>query len=190
MFDKVAVIGDSDLIFPLRALGIQVFSPASMEEARQLLKELEDKLKKVEEAKIELAKFQVLRSRFYKQKRKYRGAQPIIELTVKNGTKYSVSRAYFKGTLASPDRAVPWLKETFNYKISGGLEPGEEATWKLSPNMFSEWGSVDAPADAILTVEVEQLDGPNEEELFSTRNFSEYDADRLKRLNEQYFNMN
>ncbi len=32
--------------------------------------------------------------------------------------------------------------------------------------MFSKWGSVDAPPDALLTVEVVQLDGPNGEPLF------------------------
>lgn len=43
MFDKVAVIGDAELVFPLRALGIQVFSPADVEEARQALLSLEDR---------------------------------------------------------------------------------------------------------------------------------------------------
>ncbi len=41
MFDKVAVIGDAELIFPLRALGIKVFSPKDVEEARQALLSLE-----------------------------------------------------------------------------------------------------------------------------------------------------
>lgn len=41
MFDKIAVIGDADLIFPLRALGIRVYSPASTTEARDVLLSLE-----------------------------------------------------------------------------------------------------------------------------------------------------
>jgi vacuolar-type H+-ATPase subunit F/Vma7 len=41
MFDKVAIVGDSDLVFPLRALGIKVFSPTSVEEAAQIIKTLE-----------------------------------------------------------------------------------------------------------------------------------------------------
>jgi vacuolar-type H+-ATPase subunit F/Vma7 len=41
MFDKVAVIGDKDLIFPLRALGIKVYSPITAEEARRILMNLE-----------------------------------------------------------------------------------------------------------------------------------------------------
>ena len=43
MFEKVAVIGDEDLVFPLRVLGIKVYSPKTTEEAAEILKELEDK---------------------------------------------------------------------------------------------------------------------------------------------------
>jgi len=149
-------------------------------------KELEEKRAKAGEARSNLAKFEVLRSRFYKRKRQYLQSEPIIELTVKNGTDSAVSRAYFVGTLASPNRAVPWLQDSFNYSIPGGLEPGEQATWRLAPNMFSDWGKVEAPADAILTVEVEQLDGANKEMLFSTKVFSKRDAERLEKLKKQY----
>jgi len=42
MFDKVAVVGEADIIFPLRALGMKVFSPKSLGEAKQVLETLED----------------------------------------------------------------------------------------------------------------------------------------------------
>lgn len=42
MFDKVAVVGDADIVFPLRALGVKVFSPKSLEEAREILEALEE----------------------------------------------------------------------------------------------------------------------------------------------------
>jgi len=150
------------------------------------IQELQDKKVKSIKAKESLKQFEVVRSRFYKQEQKYGRDKPIIELTVKNGTSYPVSRAYFKGTLASPNRSVPWLIETFNYKISGGLEPGEEVEWSLAPNQFGDWGTVDAPTDAILTVEVEQLDGSDGEPLFSSRSFSERDAKRLEELEAEY----
>lgn len=41
MFDRVAVVGDCDLIFPLRAMGVKIFSPRDLEEARQVLESLE-----------------------------------------------------------------------------------------------------------------------------------------------------
>ena len=60
--------------------------------------------------------------------------KPIIELTVRNNTGHPVSRAYFEGVLSTPGRSVPWIKDSFNYQISGGLEPNEESTWRLAPN--------------------------------------------------------
>ncbi len=38
---KVAVVGDADLIFGLRALGIAVFSPGNSEEARAIMARVE-----------------------------------------------------------------------------------------------------------------------------------------------------
>ncbi len=151
------------------------------------IKELEEKQSQAKRAKVELAKFQVIRSRFYKVKEMFLGDQPVIELTVKNGTTQPVSRAYFVGTLASPGRAVPWLKEEFNYQISGGLEPGESASWRLSPNMFvGGWSRVEAPKDAILTVEVVELEGIDGKSLFSSREFTSEDAERLTELKKKY----
>ncbi len=40
MFDKVAVIGDADLVFAFRAMGIKVFSPLSTGEARDIMETL------------------------------------------------------------------------------------------------------------------------------------------------------
>jgi vacuolar-type H+-ATPase subunit F/Vma7 len=40
MFDKVAVVGDADIIFALRALGVKVFSPKDLEEARKIMESL------------------------------------------------------------------------------------------------------------------------------------------------------
>jgi len=151
------------------------------------IKELEEKQTKAQKAKIELAKFQVIRSRFYKVKQMYLGDQPMIEISVKNGTAHPVSWAYFVGTLASPGRAVPWLKEEFNYQISGGLEPGETANWRLSPNMFlGGWSRVEAPKDAIFTVEVVELEGAEGKPLFSSREFTTADAERLAELKTKY----
>lgn len=138
--------------------------------------------------KEKLANFKVISSTFKQELRnKYSSRlQPIIELTVKNGTKIPVSRAYFKGTLQSEGRAIPWLVETFNYEISGGIEPNETKTWSLAPNMFSEWGKVDSPKDAIFTVEVEQLDGVNGKRFLSVRDFSDKDKERLAELEKKY----
>lgn len=150
------------------------------------IKELEQKRKDAEAAGEELAKFEVLRSRFRMEERQYTGKQPVVELTVKNGTSYAVSRAHFEGTIASPGRSVPWLKESFNYSISGGLEPGEEQSWSLAPNSYSAWGRVEAPADAIFTAVVVRLDGPDGKAILSTKGFTDRDQKRLSELKDKY----
>ena len=156
------------------------------EQAIEEIAELEKKRKAAEVAKEELKKFEVLRSRFTQEEQKYRGKQPIIEVTVKNGTSAPISRAYFEGTIASPGRSVPWHTDTFNYSISGGLEPGEEQSWRLAPNMFSDWGKVDAPADAVFTVTVQRIDGADSQPLYSVTGFTERDEKRLSELKTKY----
>ena len=44
MYDEktnVAVIGDRNMVFPFRALGIKAFSPHNLDEAREILESLE-----------------------------------------------------------------------------------------------------------------------------------------------------
>ncbi len=154
------------------------------EEAKNEIEELYHKMEQMDKDKIMLTKFEVKRSRFYKRRkgRYYITEEPIIELTVMNGTDKSVSRCYFTGTLVSPNRSVPWIKDEFNCEISGGIEPKEEATWYLTPNMFSNWGEIDVPKDAILIVEVNQLDGADGKEIYSLNNFGEIEQERLEEL--------
>ena len=156
------------------------------QQALDEIAELEREQVVAEVAKEQLSKFEVVRSRFYQEEQQYLGNQPIIELTVMNGTDAAISRAYFEGTIASPNRSVPWHKDTFNYSISGGLEPGEEQSWRLVPNQFSGWGTVDVPDDAIFTAIVEKLDGPDGESLYSTTDFTDRDKERLSELKSKY----
>lgn len=160
------------------------------EQAFQEIAELRKKEQKAANDREKLATFEVTRSRFYKKPQRYGRPQPIIELSVKNGTDSAVSRAYFRGTLASPGRSVPWLKDTFNYPISGGIEPGETASWKLAPNSFSDWGTVDSPADAVFTVEVTKIDGPDGETLYDSEGLSEYEQNRLDELTKKFGPLN
>ena len=139
-----------------------------------------------ESSKEKLKNFIVIRSRFFQEEQQYRGKQPIIAITVKNGTNEAVSRAYFEGVLASPRRSLTWHKDTFNYSISGGLEPGEEQSWRLAPNMFSDWGQIEVPSDAVFTVTVERIDGADGSALYSTTEFTERDRKRLEELKEKY----
>ncbi len=112
--------------------------------------------------------------------------EPAIEMTVKNGTDKAISKGAFLGTITSPDRSVPWIKETFVYDISGGIEQGETATWTLKLGMFNNWGNVNAPSDATLKVEATRLYGANGELLYSAEAFSQYEQKRLDELLKTY----
>jgi len=132
-------------------------------------------------AKDKLKKFEVIRSRFYFRESDY-SSEAIIELTVKNNTDKAISRAYFDGVLISKGRSVPWVEETFNYPIPGGLEPGEEVTWKLSPNLFGEWGN--APKDRddmVFTATVTRINGVDEKAIYDT-SFTDYKEEQLSTL--------
>lgn len=155
-----------------------------LEQAKKDIAELEKEKARSQEAQSQLAKFEVTNSKFYKQRRRFGRPQPIIELEVVNNTDTAVSRAYFEGTYATPGRSVPWIEEEFNYNISGGLEPGESAQWSLAPNMFSDWGDVEEKDDAVFTVEVTRLDGPDGEAAYDVA-FGDDDAKRLEKLKER-----
>ncbi|MCG8291994.1 DUF6694 family lipoprotein [Pseudomonas entomophila] len=170
----------------------QVRKERAEKERQQALSEIAELAKKKElseAAAVLLKKFEVQQSRFYKQKQQYGlRDQPVIELVVANGTGVAVSQASFRGTISSPGRSVPWLVEEFSYAISGGIETGEGQHWKLAPNQFSDWGTVNPPQDALFTVEVTRLDGADGKPLFGGGAFTEHDAARLESLRMKYLN--
>lgn len=149
---------------------------------------LRDKKSFYDKSKIELTKFKIIESKFYKYKENEYSSYltPILELKIKNESQYPISKIYCLGTIKSKERSVPWLVEEFNYQISGGLEPNEIETWKLSPNPFSKWGTVDSPEDAIFEVTILAVNDSNNTILYSTKNFSEQEKEQLKKLEEKY----
>jgi hypothetical protein len=153
------------------------------QQALKEIKELEKKKDSAQKAKKHLSKFEILNAKFYKSKGFLK--RPVIELTVRNGTKHAISRAYFKATYASPDRHVPWTKDSFNYKISGGIEPGEKQTWKMTP-MLGDWDNIEVKSDGILTVKTVRVNGPNGKSLYDAQGLSDFEKDRLKELKKEY----
>lgn len=136
-------------------------------------------------AKTALEQFRVLKSSFHYSETRF-SHNATIELQVKNDTKFAVSRVYFDAKLQSPGRSVPWVDSEFNYSIAGGLEPGEETTWKLSPNMFGEWSRAPRDrTDMVLTVTTTRIDGADGEPIFDADKFTDQDAKRLAELRTQ-----
>jgi len=155
------------------------------QEAVEEIKSLREQKRRARQAEDSLAQFKVVHSDFYKREQRFGPDRPVIELTVVNKTDHAISRAYFNARLESSGREVPWLEEQFNYKISGGVEPGERQQWELAPNMFSDWGDVEERSDMMLKVEPYQLDGPEGDALFKA-NWSESDETRLQELLDEY----
>jgi hypothetical protein len=179
------IIAEGNRIIAERKIKEREQAVSEIEETQKKIAELKQKQADTEKAKERLKQFNVVRSRFYFQKDSF-VEEGVIELTVKNETKYAVSRAYFQGVLSSPGRSVPWVKDSFAYKIAGGIEPGEQATWKLSTMFtFGEWSN--APKDRkdmVLTVTVTRIDGADEKPIFDSE-FSEFDKERLDELNQR-----
>lgn len=162
------------------------FEEAERESDLKALEELRNRKVEFDKKLAALRSFRVLSANFTKEDNSIGMTEPLIELIVQNDTEHSVKRAYFRGVLASPGRAIPWIDDTFNYEIAGGVEPGEKTTWRLAPNMFSDWGKVEIRPDSKFTVTVIRLDGPDGEELFGDAHFGEHDEKRLAELEKKY----
>lgn len=161
-----------------------------MEEARARahLRALQEARSAFDQAEDSLTAFQVL-SAALEQESGIFGMEATIRLRVRNGTPHPVSRAYFTARAVSPGRSVPWLEEEFNHSIAGGLEPSEERTWNLQPNMFQgDWTSVRVPKDARFEVRVVRLNGADGEPLFGGARFTAADQVRLDSLEARFVN--
>ena len=122
---------------------------------------------RAEPPKKGLTGFKLIRARFEIRKGRFMDERVIV-IAVANNTGKAVSRFYATGTLASPGRAIPWAKETFNYEISGGMEPGESREFQLTPNMMSKLASVEFPPDANFTVVITRIDGADGEAIMDS----------------------
>lgn len=128
-----------------------------------------------------LASFEVTRSRFYWNEDRF-SRDPVIDLTIHNGTGETVTRFRAQGFLSSPGRETPWVDDSFSYAIRGGMEPGETEQFKLSPNMFGSWASAPRDrTDMVLTVSILSIEGSDGEDLFEVDWEPEDDA-RLSAL--------
>lgn len=164
----------------------QGFEEAAKKQDLERLQTLRAEKAQYEKQVEELRAFEVLNASFRRDKDAFAGGKAVIELTIKNNTAFPVKRAYFRGVISSAGRSVPWIDDSFNYEVAGGVEPDEQVTWQLAPNMFSDWGKADPPPDASFKVEVTRLDGADGEPLFGKANFSKEDQERLDALEKQY----
>ena len=133
-----------------------------------------------------LKSFSILSGSFYKEKDVMGDQNPFIDLKIQNNCGYSVKKAHFRGILQSPGREIPWLDGTFNYEISGGVEPGETVTWHLALDPYGDWGKVKIQPDAHLELTVTDLDGTDGESLFGDALFDASDEKKLQELEKKH----
>lgn len=107
-----------------------------------------------------LAKFRIAQPHLIPPRRELFEVGNSIDFWVWNQTGRTIARVSFLAEYKTPGRAIPWVSDDFSYAIPGGLEDGERANWKLSPNMFSEIGTAEYRQDAVLSIEPVRLEGP------------------------------
>lgn len=186
MCDAMAGLTGEEIVAQRDSIGAAVSARMEEARARSHLRALQEARSRSDQAQDSLAGFQVL-SAALEQESGIFGMEATIRLRVRNGTAHPVSRAYFEARAVSPGRSVPWLEEEFNYSIAGGLEPGEERTWNLEPNMFQgDWTSVRIPKDARFEVRVVRLNGADREPLFGGVRFTAADQVRLDSLTARF----
>ena len=74
----------------------------------------------------------------YRWRRSGYQEQPVIEFSVYNAGKVPISRVYLTGVLTTPNRTIPWVKQSFVRSFKGGLEPRERQRVTLEPR-YGEW---------------------------------------------------
>jgi len=109
------------------------------------------------------------------------GINTTINFTVTNGLDQAISRLYWENVVISPGRSVPWIQEDSNYSISGGLEPGETATWSLNPSGL-RWDRTEFPEDAELEVRVYRADGADGEPIHNARQLTDFERSQLESM--------
>ncbi len=149
---------------------------------KERIAELEKKRAKAEQDKESRRQFAIILSQFSARESSYQENVYQIELTVKNGTKHTISKVIFQCVFASPGRSVPWVRAHLPHDIPGGLEPGEQATWVIGAYKFE-----DIPKgrdDIVLTVTPIDFYGEDEKAIFETT-FSKWEEMRLEELSQR-----
>jgi hypothetical protein len=115
--------------------------------------------------------------------------EAMISFSLENRSPVAIKKVYVEGTLQTPGRSVPWVKEQFSHEIRGGVEPGETRTFDLVPNMFSEWGKVpkEVTPGAVLALRLIAFEDPAGQRIghSSAGDSAQRDQDHIKTLEDK-----
>jgi hypothetical protein len=129
-----------------------------LDEVQTAVTELEQARVGSEEARAELDRFNLEKSRVYKRNRGFL-EWPVIEFKAENNTDEVIWLIHFRAALLRPGYDEPWLVETFDQLVLNGLDPGERDLWRIEPEQ-QEWVTlIDPHPDFRFTLEIMRLEG-------------------------------
>lgn len=146
------------------------------------------------EAQMVLDQIEIDRARYHWRESGYL-ERAIISFRITNNSAVAVKRIFVDGVLETPGRSIPWVDSNFNYEFPGGLEPGEQQSLDLEPNMFGDWTnrSLQNQSDLVLTLSLMDIEGADGERLVGHQSSGLYDdltpaqrrAENINRLENQ-----
>jgi hypothetical protein len=129
-----------------------------LDEVQSAVTELEQARVGSDEARAELDRFKLEKSRVYKRNRGFL-EWPVIEFKAENNTDDVIWLIHFRAALMRPGYAEPWLVETFDQLVLNGLAPEDRDLWRIEPEQ-QEWVSlIDPHPDFRFTLEIMRLEG-------------------------------
>ena len=129
-----------------------------LDEVQTAVTELEQARVGSEEARAELDRFKLEKSRVYKRNRGFL-EWPVIEFKAENNTDDVIWLIHFRAALLRPGYDEPWLIETFDQLVLNGLAPGDRDLWRIEPEQ-REWVTlIDPHPDFRFTLEIMRLEG-------------------------------
>jgi hypothetical protein len=138
-----------------------------LDEVQAAVATLEQQKTGSDEARAELEKFRLVKSRVYKINRGFL-EWPVIEFKAENGTDSVVWLIRFRTALLQPGEDEPWLVEEFDHVVLNGLAPGEGDLWRIEPEQ-QEWVQlIDPHPDFTFSLEIMRLEGLGGTEIAGT----------------------
>jgi hypothetical protein len=109
---------------------------------------------------------------------------PSVELALANGTKLTVARLSVRAEFMREGDTAAWWAQEFHFPVSGVMQPGDEATARLSPEPDTDW-ALRAPPAAVpvqATVLPVALETPDGKRLLTEHAFGAAQQARLAEL--------
>lgn len=153
--------------------------------AYKKIEKLEEKKKKEISVRKKLGNITVLKAKFYKQYSSDAAPLSMAEISIDNGSRYSIKKIYFRGSLKTHLTNKVIIDGVFNYEIANVLESSDRATYKIPLNTFGNWAKIKAPDMAVFEVTVEGIETAGGNKIH-TGNFTPSDNKLLKKLKREY----